>query len=221
MQASAQPHDFFTLAIGLVHRLRSGSLRLEGTPNEIRHELRKLPHNGYHPDEIPDIGPCPEGCGDKVRLDRLDLLAEHRASGRCRRLLALLAVLMIWGIADGASGPIRGLPYWMKIQPPAYAKRADPKPATEIGKQWKAIYTNIAAKTHISIINVKMCHWVPVPSLGQRLVFCVAVLQSTRDSSVSCWAVAISGQGQGLQAQRIVCHKEDLALGKRLSGPAA
>ena len=36
-------------------------------------------HWGYYPDEVPRYAPCPRGCGQEVRADRLDLIAEHLA----------------------------------------------------------------------------------------------------------------------------------------------
>ena len=38
-------------------------------------------HYGYEPTEIPRYGVCPHGCGETLRIDRLDLVDEHRA--RC------------------------------------------------------------------------------------------------------------------------------------------
>lgn len=41
-----------------------------------RPRARTLPHYGYREDEVPEYGVC--RCGQVVRTDRLDLLAEHR-----------------------------------------------------------------------------------------------------------------------------------------------
>lgn len=135
-----------------------------------------------------------------------------------RRLLTLLAVLpVVWAIADGQ---IRGLPRWMRVEP-ALAK-TEPIPAANVGEKWRHLYAKDAARSHLSIINVKLCKWYPVPSIGQRVVFCIAILQDVNSNAVSCWEVAISDAGQGLQAQRMQCRKVDLNLGKRRAkGPAA